>query len=254
MNTDEVFLEIMKNIKSKLIPYKTNFNKIRFGKPGDGGYVICDLPESDGLYSYGSNDLIEFEKEFYKKYGKPSYVYDHTINGITDKPDYIHFFKQGVSYEKTHDMDTIDNQIATNGHTDCSKMVAQIDIEGWEWTVLTASTKIKEFSQVIIEYHFNGGGTTGNPWFILQRYNDILKTLYFMDEHFVCVHVHGNNSPAISTWVDINFPSVLECTYIRKDLVTHKEIDMQPYPIPGMDFPNNKNLPDMPLTWWKTVV
>jgi hypothetical protein len=35
--------------------------------------------------------------------------------------------------------------------------------------------------------------------------------------------------------------------------VTHKEIDMQPYPIPGMDFPNNKSRPDMPLTWWQNA-
>ena len=252
-NIDEVFLKMMIDIKKELVPHTINFPKFRFGGKEDGSYVICDLPEYDGLYSYGSNDQTEFEREFYQKYEKPSWVYDHTINGITDKPDFINFFKQGVSHETTHELDTIDNQVATNGHIDCSKMMAQIDIEGCEWTVLTASEKIKEFSQVIIEYHFNGGGVTGNPWFIIadSNFDNVIKTLRFMNEHFVCVHIHGNNSPAIAPWVDIDFPSVIECTYVRKNLVTHQEVDMQQYPIPGMDFPNNNTRPDMPLTWWK---
>ena len=250
MNIDVVFLDMMTLIKSELVPYKTNLTKYRIGGMDDGGYAICDIP-ADGLYSYGSNDQTEFERSFYEKYKKPSWVYDHTINGITNKPDYIHFFKQGVSHEKTHDMDTIDNQISANGHDNCRNMFAQIDIEGCEWTAIKKSEKIKDFSQIIVEYHFNGGGYNGNPLFVLKNFDNIINTLKFMNEHFICVHIHGNNSPAMAPWLDINCPCVIECTYVRKDLVTHKEIDMQPYPIPGMDFPNNKTRPDMPLTWWK---
>ena len=248
-NIDVVFLDMMKLLKAELVPYKTNLTKFRLGDEDDGSYPICDIP-SDGLYSYGSNDQTEFERAFYKKYEKPCWVYDHTINGITNKPDFIHFFKQGVSHETTYNMDTIDNQIAANGHTDCSNMFAQIDVEGWEWTVIKKSEKIKEFAQVIIECHLNGGGVTGNPAYVLQNFEKIIETLRFMNEHFVCVHIHGNNSPAISPWLDYNLPCVLECTYVRKDLVTHKEVDTQPYPIPGLDFPNNPTRPDMPLTWW----
>ena len=49
------------------------------------------------------------EKSFYEKYKKESYVYDHTIDKITDKPDFIHFFKEGVSNIKTYNMYKINN-------------------------------------------------------------------------------------------------------------------------------------------------
>ena len=49
----------MKNLKKYVVPYKTNFNKIRIGGDGDGGYVICDgLPEYDFLYSGGLKTII----------------------------------------------------------------------------------------------------------------------------------------------------------------------------------------------------
>lgn len=218
--------------------------KIRLGGSGDGGYVICDGIPSSGLYSYGSDDKIMFEKAFHEKFGKECWVYDHTIPGITNKPDYIHFFKEGVSCEKTHEMDTIDNQIAKNGHTDCKEMYAQIDIEGREWITLTSSTRIKEFAQVLVEYHI------GTPENIFCK--ELIDTLKFMNKHFVCVHVHGNNCP-LQSWLDHDFPRVFECTYVRRDLVTSMEVDYQTYPNPGLDSPNDPTRPDLSLAWWKVV-
>lgn len=237
------FLKTIKQIKSEVIPYKTNFTKIRIGDSGDGGYVICDGIPSSGLYSYGCDDNIKFENAYYNKFKKDCWVYDHTVSGITDKPDFIHFFKQGVSHETTHDCDTIDNQIARNGHVDCSQMFAQIDIEGCEWNILRSSEKLKEFSQVIIEFH------TPPVNDILNWSTCILETLQYMNKHFVCVHVHGNNSP-LQPWVDHDFPRIYECTYVRRDLVTHAEIDYQKYPMADIDTPNASDRPDLPLTWW----
>jgi hypothetical protein len=232
----------MKHIKKELVPHKTNFPKIRLGAPGDGGYVICDGIPSDGLYSYGSNDNIKFEKVYNEKYNKDCWVYDHTIEGITDKPDFVHFFKQGVSNTTTPELDTIDNQVARNGHTDCRNMFAQIDIEGYEWISLTCSEKLKEFAQVLIEFHM--------PNDSLRAYPMILDTLRYMTEHFVCVHIHGNNWP-LRPWYDYDLPCVFECTYVRKDLVTHMEVDYDSYPVKGLDSPNSDEKPDLPLTWWQ---
>jgi glycosyltransferase involved in cell wall biosynthesis len=236
------FFRVMKAIKNEVIPYKTNLKKIRIGGANDGGYVICDGIQSDGLYSYGSENNIKFEKAFHQKYGKDCWVYDHTIEGITDKPDYVHFFKQGVSNRMTAELDTIDNQVARNGHTDCSKMFAQIDIEGYEWISLTVSEKIKEFAQVLLEFHV----PTDN---IMQAAGFILETLTFLNKYFICVHVHGNNCP-LRPWADHNLPGVFECTYVRRDLVKTHEIDYQEYPINGLDLPNSPDRPDLPLNWW----
>ena len=227
----------MREIKKEVVPHVTNFKKIRMGTAGDGGYVICDGIPSSGLYSYVSNDETTFETAYHEKFGNDCWVYDHTISGITNKPDYIHFFRQGVSHETTDELDTIDNHVERNGHVDCTNMYMQMDIEGAEWTTILASNKIKEFAQVIVEFH------------AISDLEQMLKVLKFMNEHFVCVHVHGNNNPGMP-YMDGNFPYVFECTYVRKDLVTHKEVDMRQYPIPGLDYPNLRHRQDLPLVWW----
>ena len=40
-------------------------------------------------------------------------------------------------------------------------------------------------------------------------------------------------------------------TYIRKNLVELQGVDMDEYPIKGLDFPNRDDFPDLPLSWWK---
>lgn len=243
---DVKFLEVCEDIKKYLVPHKTNFKKIRIGHQSDGGYVICDgLPEYDALYSYGSDDNITFEKDFYNHFQKESYVYDHTIDGITDKPDYIHFFKEGVYSQKTENMDTIDNHIIKNGHTECKNLFAQIDIEGYEWVILNKDSKyIDNFSQVILELHFHH-----DVMRIIQFENVYLDVLKFMNEKFVCVHVHGNNHP-IQPWLDLNFPTVIEVTFVRKDLITSSEPDNQTYPLEGLDNPCAIGRPDLKLDYW----
>lgn len=238
------FLRCMRELKSEIIPYKTNLKKIRIGEPGDGGYVVCELPGYDCLYSYGSEDNIMFEKGFHKLYEKDCYVYDHTIDGITDKPDYIHFFKEGVSSVTSHNMDTIDNHISKNGHDDNTNLFMQMDIEGHEWHTLVNCKKIKNFSQLVIEFHIPNNNFLG-------LYENILKVFKFVNENFICVHIHGNNCP-LQPWFDHNLPRYLECTYVRKDLVSEYEIEKVPYPLDNLDEPNSNDRPDLPLNWWIT--
>jgi len=242
----EQFIKVCNKLRKYIIPHKTNLKKIRIGNESDGGYVVCEgLPEYDALYSYGSDDQITFEKEFYKIYGKDSYVYDHTVDAITDKPDYLHFFKEGVSYQKTHDMDTIDNHIVKNDHIDCKNLFAQIDIEGSEWHILNSNFRmINNFSQVVIEFHL--------PIDFVQIVN--METIFdyvftFMNERFICTHIHANNSP-VQPWLDTNFPRIFEVTYVRKDLVTNVEVEDKPYPIEGLDFTCAPGRADLKLDYW----
>ena len=240
------FLNVCNKLKKYVVPYKTNLKKIRIGNESDGGYVICDgLPEYDALYSYGSDDQITFEKEFYNTYGKESYVYDHTIDGITDKPEYLHFFKEGVSHVKTHNMDTVDSHVAKNGHSDSKNLFAQIDIEGSEWDILNSNFKtINNFSQLVIEFHL--------PLNIVEivRMENIFDYVFtFMNERFVCTHVHANNAP-VQPWLDVNFPRIFEVTYVRKDLVDTVEVENVPYPIDELDFRCISERPDLKLNYW----
>ena len=185
MHPTQLYLDICRRLKTYFKPFKTNLKKIRFGPHGDGGYVAIDMEKCDSLYSYGSNDEIEFEKTFYEKYKKPCYVYDHTIKEITNKPDYIHFYREGVSSKKEENLNTIDAHIENNGHTENTNLFAQIDVEGAEWDSLIASKYLKNFSQMIIEFHLFGN---------LLSYDKKIDELYqHLNKHFICVHVHGNN-------------------------------------------------------------
>ena len=235
------FLKFCDLLKSKLVPVKTEHPKIRIGEFGDGGYVCVDLYDYDYLYSLGSDDNIKFEKSFYEKYNKQCFVYDHTIDSITNKPDYIHFFKKGVGPQTTLELDTFDNLILKNGHSHKQNMMAQIDIEGYEWAILKTTNLINNFSQIIIEFHI--------PPNCLQVSDHILSTLDFMNERFYIVHIHGNNC-LLSPWLDINLPRVFEVTYVRKDLVKEPSLETETFPIEGLDTPNDVSKPDMTLNWW----
>jgi hypothetical protein len=234
----------MVEIKDILKPYKTNSKKTRLGRKQDGGYVINEIPniKYDALYSYGSDNLIEFEREFYAKFGVNSYTYDHTINGITNKPDYVSFFKEGVSGVPNPNLptNTIESHIIRNNHQDCSNLFMQMDIEGSEWETLLFSkfSVLHKFSQIVIELHLD------NVYLKI-----VLEVLKKLNQIFVCTHVHGNNNP-IHPWVDINFPQVIEVTYVRRDLVEIYDVDMDIYPS-ELDYPNRVGYPDLPLDWWK---
>jgi hypothetical protein len=236
-----MYIDICNRLKTYFKPYKTNLKKFRVGANGDGGYVIADLPGYDALYSYGSEDQITFEKAFYEKYKKPCYVYDHTINGITDKPDYIHYFKEGVSDKKEQDLDTIDAHLERNGHLEKTNLLMQIDVEGAEWTSLPACKHLKNFSQIVVEFHLDGE---------LSSYSKVIDDMYnHLKDDFACIHVHGNNYPLVP-WIDNNFPRVFEVTYVRRDLIDSIEPETESFPIKGLDFPNFKGRPDMHIDYY----
>jgi|TARA_R110000851_G_scaffold99135_1_gene214077 hypothetical protein len=241
---EKKFIETCSLLKGLIVPHKTNLSKVRVGRRGDGGYVICKLDDDtyDALYSYGSDDNITFEKSFYEKYETPSYVYDHTIDGITDKPDYINFFKEGVASTTSEQLDTIDNHITKNGHVDSKKLIAQIDVEGAEWFLFNDNFKyLENFSQLIIEFHIFKD---------ITLYEEVIKrTFKILNEKFTCVHIHGNNS-LLSPWIDANFPRAFEVTYVRKDMITSSEIEPKPFPDPDLDASSDHTRGKIVLDYW----
>ena len=235
-------LEYLVDLKSKLIPYKTDLTKLRIGGNEDGGYIISEIPgiKYDGVYSYGSDDNIKFEKAIYNMYNVDSYVYDHTIDGITDKPEYIHFFKEGVASCTQPNLDTIDNHIIKNKHEECTNLFMQMDIEGHEFmNTISQSKYLKNFAQIVIEFHFSYN----------IPFSYYYATLSKLNTHFTCTHVHGNNC-LIQPWLDNNLPICIEATYVRNDLINSKVIEPNQLPINGLDCANDMTRPDLKLDWW----
>ena len=241
------------DLKQVIKPYKTNLNKKRIGTREDGGYVISEIPglTYDAIYSYGSNDQTTFEREMYANYGTQSWVYDHTIDGLTNKPDYINFIKEGLRSDTFNwcvngvplpkePTDTIENHIIKNGHQNYKNLFLQMDVEGSEWEALyvTPDSVLKQFAQMVIEFH--------------ARVSIPAMTAVYekLNKHFIVTHIHGNNHDQCP-WIDINFPKAIEVTLVRKDLVETSEIDMGEFPDKNLDSPNWTMFPDLTLDWWK---
>jgi hypothetical protein len=240
-NSHVEFFIFMKKLKTLITPYKCKYNKIRIGHMSDGGYVIADLPHAPKYaYSYGSSDNIVFENGIYEKYGTKSYTYDHTINGITNKPEYIKFKKEGVAHCKTQDCDTIQSHMSENG-TDQQRLLLKIDIDYAEWPVMYTCDieTLKKFDQIAIELHF----------FQIAP-EMMLGALEKLDSCFKIIHMNPNVFP-INPYLDIEFPKVIELTYLRKDLFDSDiEIDMDSvYPDPVLDPVYPIQFPEM--KWWK---
>lgn len=232
----DFFFPFMRRLKQLFVPYTSPFQKIRIGNMCDGGYVIADVPH-DICYSYGCDDNIQFENGMYEKYKTVSYTYDHTVNGITDKPDYITFKKEGVSPEKTTDCNTIQSHIEENGHTEKTNLMLKMDIEFAEWLVIRSSmeTIVKHFSQLVIEFHF------------FNLAPEMLNILEKLLSHYKIIHMHANHYP-MNPYVDIEFPKVLEVSLLRNEYPMEKDTTST-FPDPLLD--PNYPIPFPELKWWK---
>lgn len=233
---------VYKTIKTHLVPYDTNLTKIRLGNLQDGGYVLADIGNYDALYSYGCDNKLTFEEHFHETYDRHCYLYDHTQHFTTQVPEYISFFKEGVSDVKTDTMDTMDAHISKNDHTKSSNLLLQMDVEGAEWKSLLMCKNLSNFSQLIIEFHLHDDLIRNDPDCITQCFKKI-------NEHFTCIHIHGNNS-LYSPWFWKNIPYVFEVTYVRNDRITQKHKRTIPFPESGVDFPNVHWVPELPLYYF----
>jgi hypothetical protein len=83
-----------------------------------------------------------------------------------------------------------------------------------------------------------------------------LDVIQLLNEKFYLVHIHGNNYPK-QPYVQIDrvrkMPTVLECTWVRKDLVTDATPSDESYPT-ELDFKNDSESPELELNFWEPVL
>jgi hypothetical protein len=218
----------MEDIKNYLITY--NFqNKKRFGKKGDGGYVIGLLENNyDAYISCGIANEESFTKDFLNYYSylnkNNSYAFDGTIKNYPWRyTKNIQFFKKNIN-TYNDDKNTNLNDIIDN----YNNIFLNIDIEGSEfpWILSLKDDQLKKFKQICIELH----GLNGN-----KLTNDKIKCLKKLSNTHYIIHAHGNNFDRMNN----DIPNVLELTYINKDYFkTEPEKNFTTFPIKGLDYRN----------------
>lgn len=126
---------------------------------------------------------------------------------------------------------------------DSNNLTMFMDIEGGEREAILnlKDENLIKFSQISLELHDVTVATDIN----IQIMNKILK-------HFDVFHIHANNGPIHSEpYGPESFPSVIELSFLRKDLKLKKNIDNSDYPIDGLDYRNNDDRPDFNKNWFR---
>lgn len=209
----------------------------RYGRDEDGGYVIYDDPlGAKHLLGYGVDKDVSFENQLTKAWGIKAHIFDHTIDEVPETGPDVTYIKEGIGAVDAEPLFTLENHV-NRFVPEGSNFILKMDVEGAEWEVLKTAD-LSRVSQLIIEFH----DLQDDHWDAIRKLN----------EKFHLVHIHGNNCHN-QPWTYIDrvhmMPRYLECTYVRKDLVTVVPSTRQ-FPGP-LDRQCRKDVPELTLTFWE---
>ena len=213
-------------------------NKIRLGRNQDNGYVVADVTGYDFYISTGPNSEDQISTDFMNRYGLDEY------HGVTLSRALYNFSpKIGMIRKMLNGYEDAENTNLTYITSLYSNIFMEIDMEVDEfgWLSYVSETNLSKFKQIIIEMDglLVEGGTV--------PYEEKINCLRKLNNTHYLIHAHGNNNAQFS---DAGIPKVIELTYLNKNcFVTPPEINLEPLPIPGLDFPNNPNFPDLDLNF-----
>ena len=234
-----------------------NLTKERFGKPGDGGYVVlrevCE--KASTLYSCGVGDNLSFEMEFVARFPtKRVVLFDDTIAELP-----VEFQRPEFSFYQLR----VDSNCSVFTSAPMNSLL-KMDIEFDEWNVFfeVPEEQLCNFSQIICEFHivYSVAKCGYTPYFqefyqrvakefnfvLFRKYNRVFQKL---NKHFYAFHIHANNSLPIDSIYGYWFPPLLEMSFVRKDLVHKAQPTDLSFPVDGLDVPNKADRPDI-IDWF----
>lgn len=217
--------ENIKKILKKFLPYKTEYDLIRLGDDGDGGYLIPnDLDGINHCFSAGVGHTCEFEKQLLEKFNIMSTMIDPIINKNLKINNKIKFIKKKVSGFEGDDTVSINNFINKSG-----EYILKIDIEGEEYENLIAISqdKLSKARILIIEFHHLRELRSN---FFYNLFNKIINKIL---QNFVVCHTHINNGGKVKYLNSIKVPDIIEMTFINKRRLNNqiKEFAETPNPL-----------------------
>jgi hypothetical protein len=211
--------------------------KRRFGRDEDGGYVILDSAfGAKHLLGYGVDKDVSFENELTKAWDIKAHIFDHTISEVPLTSSDVEYVKEGIGARDEPPLHTLATHVSRYV-PEGSDFVLKMDVEGAEWDVLKTAD-LSRVTQLIVEFHD-----------LQDDHSDVIRKI---NEMFYLVHIHGNNchnQPIIyiDRWHAL--PRYLECTYVRKDLVTAVP-STQRFPGP-LDRKCRKDVDELILNFWE---
>ena len=241
--------KVTKLIQS-LFPYRTQFDLIRMGPNGDGGYLVPDNLEGiEACFSPGVNNISGFELDCIK-YGMKVFMADKSVDrpNLDIAEDKYEFIKKFIGCTNDEHFITMDNWVNSSGVSDSSDLLLQMDIEGSEYFsfINMSDSLLRRFRIMVMEFHGLHHIWNTHFFHLAQTvFDKILKT-------HICVHHHPNNSDGIHTLFGVDIPVTSEFTFIRKDAA---EIIGHASTFPHkLDYDNTKKESiSLPKNWYKSI-
>lgn len=196
--------------------YDSGHELIRIGHAHDSGYLLPNiLNQIDFNISPGVGDRHDFEEQL-MKHSIKSFLIDGTVDYRGPFP----FLKKNINTYDDEKNITLDTFISGNTCLkESSNLMMQMDIEGDElMSILRISEKkLLQFKILIIEFH--SLDSLYNLSFLKIYHSVFVKIL----KHFDIVHMHPNNWGNAVPYNDIKISSIVEFTFLRKDLMIAKK-------------------------------
>lgn len=238
--------ELLKSLIKSLHPFQTDYELIRLGSTGDGGYLVPnDFKGISACYSPGVGSYSTFEDDC-SKLGMLVFLADKSVDGPMIKNDSFNFIKKFIGPITYSDTITIDDWVNNCSHDKGSDLLLQMDIEGDEYLTIINMSEflLKRFRIIIIEFH------QLEKLFNKEFYTIAARVFQKILHNHVCVHIHPNNYSKITKYEDIQIPGTAEFTFLRKDRISHLiPATIFPHPL-DHDCTNNPTI-ILPESWYR---
>ena len=226
----------------RLQPKTTNsLRLVRVGGPNDGGYVMADDFDVEGVISLGVGPDVSWDQDVAAR-GVSVAMFDPTVRRPPRDVPGSRFFRIGVSGSpRGNDFRTLEDLVVVSGFGIDSELLLKMDVEGAEWeSLLNVSSKtMARFRQIIVELHdleslkAHKGEST------------IVRVLEKLNESHVPIHTHANNFSRLVRFDGYWFPDAIEVTFLRRDLLSGTVMNA---PLPShLDAPCDPRVSDISL-------
>lgn len=236
----------------KLHPQQTQFELVRLGAKGDGGYLVPDCLENvSACFSPGVAKVSMFEFDCLERYMK-IFMADKSVDepNWNVRKDKYSFKKKYIGCTNNETFMTLDHWVESSGLPEDTELLLQMDIEGGEYaTLMNASDELMgRFKIMVIEFH-----RLQNLW--NRGFFEIAETVFdkILQTH-VCVHLHPNNfkgtDGSVYSLFGVDIPKVMEFTFLRKNVAELTGYQTQfPHPL---DFDNTAKAHfPLPNDWYR---
>lgn len=194
-----------------LRPIDNGHPLIRVGGSADGGYLIPDdLIGITHCFSAGVANSWSFEQELLIRHKIRSTMYDGSITKPMNLEKDLVFHNLFVGTSTGENFISMFDILNVHLKDYPSDLIAQIDIEGSEYSILHSMSE-KDFNRfriIVIEFH------RVDEWIKKSYYTDVIQPIFeqILKTHTL-VHAHENNFSGNFKFRDHQIPMVVELTF-----------------------------------------